>query len=141
MTKFAAVSVRSVGACLLVFCANGLLTAADAQDPVARACLGLMQIRTSEVLDNQHILFTMNDGTLFPNNLPYACPGLRRDTAWLHRTSLNNVCDLDLITVLNHGGGGFMPGASCGLGRFEPVPRPQLESLRAQLKEAKSGTP
>ena len=87
------------------------------------------------------MLFTLNDGSLYLDNLPYPCLGLRRDTAWLHRTSMNEVCDLDIITVLNHVGGGFMPGASCGLGRFDPIAKPALDLQRTQLKEPKPEKP
>jgi len=39
----------------------------------------------------------------------------------MYRTSLSQLCDLDLITVLESGGFGLMPLSSCGLGRFYPI--------------------
>lgn len=108
-----------------------------ASHPASRSCIGLVHIRNSEVLDRQHILFTMGGTEMYVNTLPHPCPGLRRDTPWLHRTSLDQVCDLDIITVLNSTGGGFMPGASCGLGRFEPIGQAEADALREQLKAAK----
>jgi hypothetical protein len=113
---------------------------ADAQEPAeARgpSCLRLTDIESSSVIDRQHIAFRMRDGRTFVNNMPYPCLGLRRDTAWLHRTSMAEVCDLDIITVLNNIGGGFMPGASCGLGRFELVTPSELEALKAAAKAAR----
>jgi len=93
-------------------------------------CLRLSEIKSTEVLDKQQILFEATGGRYFVNVLPYKCPGLRRDAAILHRTSLDRMCDLDVITVLESTGGGFFPGASCGLGRFNPIDKEEAEALR-----------
>jgi hypothetical protein len=34
---------------------------------------------------------------------------------------LSQLCSTDIITVLMMGGPGLMRGASCGLGKFQPV--------------------
>jgi hypothetical protein len=107
---------------------------ADASKTVS--CLALMRIRSSEILDRSHMVFTMNDGSMYLNTLPYPCPGLRRGTPYMHRTSLGEICDLDIITVLNQVGGGFMPGASCGLGKFEAVQQADVDALKQQAKAA-----
>ena len=107
------------------------------EPPKALSCLRLTQIDSSSVIDRQHIVFRMRDGRWYVNNLPYPCAGLRRDTPWLLRTSIAEVCDLDVVTVLNSIGGGFMPGASCGLGRFEPVSEADVTALKAQAKAAR----
>ncbi|MEJ2760591.1 MAG: hypothetical protein P8126_03375, partial [Gammaproteobacteria bacterium] len=36
----------------------------------------------------------------------------------MYRTSLSQLCDLDIITVLDSVGGEYRPGASCGMGHF-----------------------
>ena len=41
-----------------------------------------------------------------------------------------------IITVLNPGGGAYMPGASCGLGKFVPVSKEDVTVLKQQLKAA-----
>lgn len=122
-----------------LICTAGVARAEEPEAPHAasRSCLSLSHIRNSQVLDRQHILFTMSGSEMYVNDLPHPCPGLRRDTPWLHRTSLDQVCDLDVITVLNSTGGGFMPGASCGLGKFKPIGKADADALRAQLKAAK----
>jgi len=38
--------------------------------------------------------------------------------------------------VLNPGGGAYMPGASCGLGKFVPVSKEDVTVLKQQLKAA-----
>jgi hypothetical protein len=48
----------------------------------------------------------------------------------MYRTSLNQLCDLDIITVLNSLGFGFMRGPSCGLGSFQPVTEDEVALLK-----------
>jgi hypothetical protein len=78
-------------------------------------CLPLNSIKKMEIVDDQTILFHMRGGDVWINRLPHRCPGLRRNTPIKYRTSLNRLCDLDIITVLDFD---MRPGASCGLGKF-----------------------
>ena len=129
----------AIGAVVLAMpCFAGAVHAEDADLSAAKpeSCISLSRIRSSEVIDRSHMVFTMSNGTLYLNTLPYPCPGLSRNTAYLHRTSLNEICDLDIITVLNPGGGAYMPGASCGLGKFVPVSKEGVTVLKQQLKAA-----
>lgn len=112
---------------------------APAEAPRAPSCLRLDQVKGSEVIDKQHIVFRMRDGRSYLSTLPRGCPGLRRDTAWLFKGSSNEICDLDMITVLNPLGGGFMPGAACGLGKFAEVAPAELDVLRAAARAAREG--
>jgi hypothetical protein len=80
------------------------------------------------------MLFTMKGKGLYLNQLPYPCSGMHPDTPYMVRTSIGQLCNVDIITLLNPSGIGFMPGASCGLGMFEPVTRPQVDMLKQQLK-------
>jgi hypothetical protein len=48
----------------------------------------------------------------------------------MYRTSLPQLCDLDIITVLDDAGFGFMPGASCGLGRFYPITKDEAKAMK-----------
>lgn len=90
-------------------------------DEHARRCVPLTQIASVRVLDNRSIQFKMRGGDVYINILPNTCPGLRPNQPFMYRTSLNVLCDLDLITLLDNGGFGLRPMASCGLGRFRPV--------------------
>lgn len=93
-------------------------------------CLSLIRIDRSEVIDDRNILFHMQDGNIYRNHLPYRCPGLELHDTFMYRTSMNQLCHLDIITVMNSIGFGLSPGASCGLGHFYPVTGEQAEQLR-----------
>jgi hypothetical protein len=100
-------------------------------------CLRLNVIKRSEVLDNRHILFEMRNGDLYVNTLARACPGLSRNNAFMYRTSLSELCDLDIITVLDNIGFGLRPGISCGLGLFVPIKKEELDGLKKAIKDAR----
>ena len=93
-------------------------------------CLSLIRIDRSEVVDDRNILFHMQDGDIYRNQLPYRCPGLSLHDTFMYRTSLNQLCNLDIITVMDSIGFGLSPGASCGLGHFYPITEEQAEKLR-----------
>ncbi|GIX30548.1 MAG: hypothetical protein KatS3mg124_1020 [Porticoccaceae bacterium] len=100
----------------------GLSAAEDgAQGGAEKRCIPLSRISSVRVLDDQHIRFEMAGGPDYLNTLPRRCPGLNRNDPILYKTSLSELCDLDTITVLHQVGGGFMRGATCGLGTFVPV--------------------
>jgi hypothetical protein len=136
-----------VGAALLLAAATGFGAdrADDASEAPAAAatkpvhCIDLIRIRDSDIIDTRHMLFRMVNGDLYLNTLPHACPGLRKNDPYMLRTSLNRMCDLDIITVLHSNGWGFTPGASCGLGMFEKVTEEQVEMVRRAAKSKKPG--
>ncbi len=94
----------------------------QAAEPAAegKRCIPIQRIKSTRVVDNQHIKFELTGGEVLMNTLPHKCPGLSRNDPFMYKTSLSQLCDLDTITVLQHIGGGFMPGATCGLGKFVP---------------------
>ncbi len=96
-----------------------------ASTPIAgsKTCLALTQIDSTDVLDDQTIIFKMKGRKYYKNTLPYKCSGLKFERAFSYRTSLNQLCNVDLITVLRAGGSGI-DGPSCGLGIFEPYTPP-----------------
>ena len=96
----------------------GQQTMVPAGDPVA--CVSTNRIRETRVIDDQTIDFVMIDGTIFRNTLPNRCPGLGFERAFSYSTSINQLCNVNIITVINQGGGPRR-GASCGLGMFVPV--------------------
>lgn len=100
--------------------------AKDAPDPyVAKGepvnCIQLRSIRSTNVRDGSTIDFIMNGGKAYRNTLPYSCPSLGFEKRFLYKTSLSQLCSVDIITVLWNGGTGLQPGASCGLGEFQPM--------------------
>lgn len=84
-------------------------------------CIHLARIDRTKVIDNRHILFYMKGGDVYSNELPHKCIGLRKGKTFMYKTSLNKLCNVDTITVLDDLGFGYSRGATCGLGKFQPV--------------------
>ena len=85
-------------------------------------CVSIASIRETRVLDDRTIDFVLTGGERLRNSLPISCPGLRYDDGIAYSTSLSRLCSVDTFTVLENIGGP-RPGATCGLGRFQPVSR------------------
>ncbi|WP_243450843.1 hypothetical protein [Sphingosinicella sp. CPCC 101087] len=85
-------------------------------------CISINRIRSSNVRSEDVIDFEMNDGRIMRSRLPQSCPGLAFEERFTYRTSLNRLCAVDTITVLDSSG---RRGASCGLGPFQPVELPR----------------
>jgi predicted pyridoxine 5'-phosphate oxidase superfamily flavin-nucleotide-binding protein len=103
-------------------------TMIPAGEPVG--CLQIGQIRSTRVIDDQTIDFTMRNGSVMRSTLPNRCPGLGFERAFSYRTSIPQLCNVDIITVVVQGGGPQI-GASCGLGMFQPV-KPKAADVSAQ---------
>ncbi|UZW55953.1 hypothetical protein NUH86_03940 [Sphingobium sp. JS3065] len=97
-------------------------TAPDNLVPVGKAvdCVQIRSISTTQVRDDRTIDFIMNGKKIYRNTLPNSCPSLGFEKRFLYKTSLSQLCSVDIITVL-YQGGGLQQGASCGLGKFQPM--------------------
>lgn len=84
-------------------------------------CIAIVQIRESRVRNDQVIDFRGSGKKWYRNTLPSSCPGLGFEERFLYKTSLSQLCSVDIITVLHSTGGRLTQGASCGLGKFQPV--------------------
>ena len=102
-------------------------------------CVRLSLIDHTDVIDDQNILFYMNGGKIYRNYLPYRCSGLRINDSFMYRTSLNQLCNVDIITVLDNIGFGFSPRNSCGLGLFYPVTKDDVTELKERVKAERKG--
>ncbi|MBQ0797116.1 DUF6491 family protein [Zhongshania sp.] len=98
-------------------------------------CVNLRRIDQLEVIDNRSILFFMKGKQIYLNDLPRPCNGLSRHETIMYKTSLNELCNVDIITVLNSVGSGFLPGISCGLGNFYPITKENADTLKKQSRE------
>jgi hypothetical protein len=96
---------------------NVVPEAREAGKPVS--CIGLQTIRESRVRSDQVIDFRVSGKKWYRNTLPYSCPSLGFEERFSYKTSTNQLCSLDIITVLYSSP--LQPGASCGLGKFQPV--------------------
>ncbi|RJG55417.1 hypothetical protein D0Z70_08395 [Sphingobium terrigena] len=84
-------------------------------------CVPLTSIRSTNVRNDRTIDFIMNGNKIYRNTLPNSCPSLGFEKRFSYRTSLSQLCSVDIITVLWNNGPGLQPGASCGLGKFQPM--------------------
>lgn len=112
----------AIAAALLATVANAAktpLAPAKAIGPDV-ACVQLQNIRETRVRDDQTIDFIMRDGRWFRNTLPNRCPQLGFERAFSYQTSINQLCSVDIITVVVQGAGARR-GTSCGLGKFTPI--------------------
>ena len=125
VTRFVAL----VTVCLTAFMPAAAQAQDDETDGSVR-CISINRISSTQVLDDHNILFHMRGGTIYRNELPHRCPGLRLEKAFMYRTSVSQLCDIDIITVLTDHGFGFTPGPSCGLGRFQPTTKEDIKALK-----------
>jgi hypothetical protein len=97
-------------------------TAPDNLVPAGKAvdCVQIIGIRSTNVRDDRTIDFIMNGNKVYRNTLPNSCPSLGFEKRFLYKTSLSQLCSVDVITVL-YEGAGLQRGATCGLGKFQPM--------------------
>ena len=87
----------------------------------ARNCLHLSNIRESRVRSDSIIDFRTSGNKWYRNTLPNSCPSLGFEERFSYKTSLSQLCSVDIIRVLRNYGGQLNEGAGCGLGKFQPV--------------------
>ncbi len=113
---------------LALLCGVGAVALANkkAPEPVRavgepKNCVSIPQIRSTKVIDNSTIDFRMAGGKTYRNSLPQSCPGLKFEDKFSYRTSLSQLCNVDIVRVLHEQGGQLTEGAGCGLGKFQMV--------------------
>jgi hypothetical protein len=85
------------------------------------SCIRLTEIRNTNIIDNRTIDFHVGGKKVYRNTLPHSCPSLVSEDRFSYRTSLSQLCSVDIIRVLHNYGGGLQEGAGCGLGKFQPM--------------------
>ena len=119
-----------IGAGVIASCApvegTGRADPALAGPPVkvlgeAKTCINRSQIRNSRVRSDQVIDFEMRGGRVYRSTLPNRCPRLGFEEAFTYTTSINQLCNTEIIYVAEQVGGEIRRGAGCGLGKFVPV--------------------
>jgi hypothetical protein len=83
------------------------------------SCLRIAEIDESRVRNDHTIDFYMKGGKVYRSNLPYSCSQLGFEERFSYKTSTQELCSSDIITVLT--GPGISRGPSCGLGDFQEV--------------------
>jgi hypothetical protein len=105
----------------------------EERDPAAEHCVRINDIDDIEIVDADTLIFRLRGNTVYRNDLPHRCAGLRRNDTLMYRSSVGRLCSVDIVTVLEDWGFGFAPGASCGLGMFHPITEQIAdEMLRAE---------
>ena len=84
-------------------------------------CVRLRSIQSTKVIDNKTIDFKMNGRKTYRNTLDGKCPGLKSEERFSYRTSVGELCNVDIIRVLHNYGSGLQTGAACGLGKFQQI--------------------
>lgn len=93
-------------------------------------CVRRVDIDHTKIVDDRAILFYMRGSTIFLNKLPHRCSGLKMAGAFGYDTRTGQLCDIDVISVVDHIGGGLRRGVSCGLGKFKPITEEQVELIK-----------
>ena len=83
------------------------------------SCVQLTQVRSTKVHGDKIIDFHMTGGKVYRNELPMACSPLGFEDRFSYKSSMNQLCSSDIITVIQTPPS--IPGPSCGLGKFQPV--------------------
>ena len=78
-------------------------------------------IRSTDVIDDETIDFRMNNGDIYRNHLPSKCSGLGFERAFSYKTSTNQLCNVDIIRVLDQTAGRLDTRGACGLGKFQQI--------------------
>ena len=128
--KFRSRVVTLLGCCLLGVSPLTAFPSDETDQSGGERCIFLSRVADTDVVDDFNILFYMRGGTIYRNILPHRCIGLKNEDTFMYRTSISQLCDLDIITVLYDHGFGFTPGPSCGLGRFLPIAEDEAEALK-----------
>lgn len=95
-----------------------------------KTCVLLRNIDRTDVIDDYNILFYMRGSDIYHVRLPNRCAGLRIADSFMYSTSLSVLCELDVIRPLRHFGGRFTPTGACGLGRFRPIMKDEIDMLK-----------
>ncbi len=82
-------------------------------------CINSRQIQSTDVLDNQSVLFKLSGGIYYINHLPNRCSGLKMQDGFSYeQRGSNQLCNVDVIKPVRSGGANYGP---CPLGEFEEV--------------------
>jgi hypothetical protein len=82
-------------------------------------CVPVHSIRETRVRDDSTIDFYMTGNKVYRNRLPQPCPELGFEERFGYETSIDQLCNVDIIHVLHESPP--IPGAACGLGAFQPI--------------------
>lgn len=85
-------------------------------------CIYSRDIRSTEILDGIGIVYTTNGGTVYVNRLRGSASFLDRDDILVTRTFGSQLCNIDIVQLVDRNG--RFPKGSVSLGEFVPYPKP-----------------
>lgn len=98
----------------------------------AQNCISRSRIRSTDVIDDQTIDFKMINGDIYRNKLPNKCSGLGFEEAFSYRTSTPQLCNVDIIRVLDNTAGRLDTRGACGLGKFQEIKKTKREKSETE---------
>jgi len=101
-----------------------------------RSCLAHPTINRTKILNNRNIVFVTRNDTIYSNELPKQCPGLKRNSLVNYGIANGRLCAGDRFQVLWEASpGNFMPASMCQLGSFRPISVTEFDDLLAMTEE------
>ncbi len=116
-----------------------LLASVNGEPLVAERCIRSSAIDTTEVLNPRLVVFKVGRRTIYINQMPVDCPGLKPKAKIALTARDDRLCQLDSIRVLHpsgmasDGSDNIMFGPNCMLGKFERITEEQLGVLEERF--------
>lgn len=101
----------------------------NVDEPMFRRCVDSRFIHSTDVLNDNTIVFRMIGGDFFINQLPRTCRGLSRDRRFTYQLYERRLCANDRIRVLLSAGSNMIEGRSCKLGEFRQLSVDEVERI------------
>ena len=102
-------------------------------DRTPERCISTNRIRDTEILDDETVLFYMRGRRAYINMLDYTCNGLSNAGRFAMEVRSGRLCSVDTITVIYVSS--RIPGMTCRLGEFYPIPWEEAELLQLESNE------
>lgn len=93
-------------------------------------CINIRLIKSTSVIDDNNIVFYVNQNKAYLNTLPRRCNGLKREDRFSYSPTSSRLCDIDQIQVLTSGATGMRAGISCRLGAFQLMTKEEADALK-----------
>ena len=100
----------------LASCSTPTDAGGAASASIANSCINPTRIKEQKILSDREIQFTLNDGEVWLNTLPRACPGLKFQGGFTWDVRGMQVCSNQQTIYVRE------DGTPCQLGAFARVP-------------------
>ena len=112
----------------------------DEEDNSIR-CINTRNLKTTEVVNDDNLLFYMMGTKVYLNVLPRTCKGLSRERRFSYSTTGRSLCSSDTIRVLSDSGGSLHQGKLCRLGRFYLTSKEEVAAARERSMQPPQAEP